>query len=129
MLETMYCGVDVSKEKHAIQLLAPSGAKAGRLQVDNTPAGANLLTEEIAAAARRLGCTEICIGLEATSVYWWHLFRYFFEAPQLAGYSTKVTLINPRRVKDFRRSLGELPKNDRMDAFVIADFLRANANL
>ena len=128
MLETMYCGVDVSKEKHAIQLLAPSGAKAGRLQVDNTPAGANLLTEEIAAAARRLGCTEICIGLEATSVYWWHLFRYFFEAPQLAGYSTKVTLINPRRVKDFRRSLGELPKNDRMDAFVIADFLRANAN-
>lgn len=40
----------------------------------------------------------------------------------LVGYHLPVVIVNPRQVRDFARSMGQLAKTDRLDALVIARF-------
>jgi len=42
----------------------------------------------------------------------------------LASYALPVVVVNPRQVRDFARSLGQLAKTDRLDAWVLAEFGR-----
>jgi len=44
----------------------------------------------------------------------------------LHGRSHRVSLLNPRRVKEYARSAGNRNKTDRLDAAIIADFIRAH---
>ena len=43
-------------------------------------------------------------------------------AAALAAASLPVAVINPRQVRDFAKSTGQLVKNDRLDAQVLAHF-------
>ena len=42
----------------------------------------------------------------------------------MAGSSGKIHVLNPKQVKKFKEAYPDLPKNDFVDAFVIADHLR-----
>jgi len=51
-----------------------------------------------------------------------------FEAPlaaALASAGLSVAVVNPRQVRDFARATGQLAKNDRIDAAVLAHFAQA----
>lgn len=64
--------------------------------------------------------------MEATDQYGWHIAHYLQD--QLKGYEpdvdTKVYVLNARRVARFKKGYDTLPKNDKIDAWVIADHLR-----
>ena len=65
----------------------------------------------------------------STGLYWWHLFHQLYAAPELARFDLKVALINPSRIKGFKQSFGDLPKTDRLDALVIAEYMRFNQRI
>ncbi len=64
------------------------------------------------------------IGMEATSIYGDSLVYALREDGKLGRYPRKIHVLNPKQVNKFKESYPELPKNDDVDAFVIADKLR-----
>ncbi len=95
------------------------------MKVNNNKPGAKKLAENIIHIARKNDIENIQIGMEATNVYWEHLFNFLQHHEDLTA-ENKLSLftLNPKVVKNFKGAYNDLPKNDRVDAWVIADRLR-----
>lgn len=125
-----YVGLDISQDEAVVCVLLDDGREpVPRWPVPNTLAGATALVERLTALAQQQGVVELRVGLEATSLYWWHLACFLKEAPALAPYHPQVYALNPKLVHDFRQHYGALPKTDRADAFVIAERVRFGRQL
>ncbi|MCP5098306.1 MAG: IS110 family transposase, partial [Chloroflexi bacterium] len=68
----------------------------------------------------RLAATDeqLLVGLEATSIYWLPLFTFLTEQ------GIEVVVFNPLQIHAYRKSGIRKRKDDRIDAFWIADFMR-----
>ena len=108
MTHLTYVGIDVAKETLDVCLLHQQ-----TLTVENQPTGLDQII-------KRLKTLDAClVVLEATGGY---------EIPVAAtihhaGFD--VAVVNPRQVRDFARSVGQLAKTDRIDAEIIARFAEA----
>lgn len=101
-----FVGVDVSKDKLDVCIL-PGGE---RQEFTNDRAG------QVSLVACLSQLSSPTIVIEATGGY----ERASLLAMQEAG--LRVTLVNPRQVRDFAKGLGQLAKTDRLDALVLARF-------
>lgn len=104
-----FVGIDVSKAHFDVAV----HEQALEWQADNTAAGIGELLHRLQDLAPTL------IVLEATGG---------FEVPlvaELAAVQLPVVVINPRRVRDFARSTGQLAKTDKLDAKLLAHFAAA----
>ena len=101
-----FVGIDVSKT--ALDTHIRPDATARRF--DNTPEGIAALLEWVTPLAPALVVLEATGGYESAVV----------AALSLGG--LPVSLINPKRVRDFARALGRLAKTDVLDAGVLAEF-------
>lgn len=104
-MEARYVGIDVSAA--TLDVAVQDGAVT---QVSNEPEGIAALVAELQAASPSL------IVLEATGAY----HRSVTSALVAAG--LPVAVVNPRQVRDFARSTGQLAKTDRLDAALLARF-------
>lgn len=102
----MFVGIDVAKAELVI-VVRPTGET---WTVSNDAAGVERLVERVA----RLVPTQVV--LEATGGY------EVACATALAGLALPVAIVNPRQVRDFARSTGQLAKTDRIDAGMLALF-------
>ncbi len=105
---TIIVGIDVSKEDVDFFVLNSKGDPSGRRP--RRAEDLTMLAAELAAFEPRLVVMEATGGLE--TVVW--------AALEAAG--LRVAVVNPKRVRDFARSLGLLAKTDRLDARVLARF-------
>ena len=74
-----------------------------------------------------LNIDQIVIGMEATSLYSFHPAMFFHEDPELSALNTSVFVEQPDKIKKYREVFEE-SKDDRIDAFYIADYFRVNRN-
>ena len=100
-----YIGIDVSKA--TLDVAVHEGSLQ---QVANDAAGIANLVAQWRTAPPTL------VVLEATGVY-----HHSVTAALLAA-AVPVVVVNPRQVRDFARSTGQLAKTDRLDARVLARF-------
>lgn len=113
-----YCGIDIAKRKHDTVILDQEGNHQGKsLKITNTVSGFDEILSKLQVLDQ-----NVLIGMEATGHYWLALF----EALSAAGY--KIVVLNPLQIAAYRRSGIRKVKNDRKDAWWIADYLRI-ANL
>ena len=105
-----YVGIDVSKA--TLDVAHDDGTLQ---QVANDAAGVSSLVKQLRATPPAL------VVLEATGVY-----HHSVTAALLAA-GLPVAVVNPRQVRDFARSTGQLAKTDRLDARVLARFRRRRA--
>jgi len=103
---TTFVGIDVSKQRWDVCVL-PAGQTA-KLAADAK--GVDSLRELLRPCGRCL------VVVEATGGYERRLVAELIDA----GHD--VARVNPRQVRDFARSLGQLAKTDRIDARVLALF-------
>ena len=75
-------------------------------------------------ALDKLQLSEVTIGMEATSIYGDSLVYSLREDGSLGRYQRHIHVLNPKQVRKFKDAYPDLPKNDYVDAFVIADHLR-----
>ncbi len=129
MTGSLHLGIDVSRAEHVCHLLATDGTSVGRLRIPNTPAGGEQLCTWVLQHARRLGATEVRIGLESTGIYWWHIFRQLIHHPELHALPTNVFLVSAYDVAHFKKALGVVDKSDPVDAHAIAQFVRFRRDL
>lgn len=100
------------------------GSKHSSFSVPNNRNGAKLIVDRVTSVLQSLDIPQVVIGMEATSVYGDNLMRFFRESGSLGRFDRRLHMLNPKQVKKFRDSYSELPKNDYVDSFVIADHLR-----
>lgn len=113
-----YCGIDVAKRKHVALVVDSAGQIVHQaFSFDNSRSGFDQLLAALQSLAE-----PVTIGLEATGHYWLALFA------ALVTHDHVVVVLNPLQVHAYRRSGLRKCKNDRTDAFWIADYLRI-ANL
>ena len=123
-MNPLFVGIDVGSQNNAVYLMKPDGSKHSSFSVQNNRGGAKLLTERIVSAIQSQGLTDVVIGMEATSIYGDSLVYALREDGRLGQYPRKIHVLNPKQVSKFKESYSDLPKNDDVDAFVIADKLR-----
>ena len=123
-MNQLFVGIDVGSQNNAVYLMKPDGEKHSSFRMQNNRGGAKLLTEKIVSAIQSQGLEGAVIGMEATSIYGDSLVYALREDGKLGQYSRKIHVLNPKQVNKFKESYPELPKNDDVDAFVIADKLR-----
>jgi transposase len=101
-----FLGIDVSKDRLDVRV-RPDGT--ARL-FDNTPEGLDQLLDWLRTLNPTLVVVEASGGYE----------RAVLTALALGG--LPVSLVNPKRVRDFAKALGRLAKTDALDADVLAQF-------
>ena len=123
-MNPLYVGIDVSSKNNVTYLMKPDGSKYSSFSVQNNVGGAIILSEKIVSAMNSLALTDVVIGMEATSIYGDHLVHTLREDGNLGRFQRKIHVLNPKQVKKFKDAYPDLPKNDFVDAFIIADHLR-----
>ena len=123
-MNPLFVGIDVGSQNNAVCLMKPNGDKHSSFSVQNNQSGAKLLSEKIVSALESQGLERVVIGMEATSIYGDNLVYALREDEKLGQYSRKIHVLNPKQVNKFKEAYSDLPKNDDVDAFVIADKLR-----
>lgn len=124
-MNKLYVGMDISHDDVKVYILDQEGDEATqRFAVDNNPAGAETIASRTLECCRKLGIHKVFAGLESTSVYGWHLQFYLADHLELKPYDPMIISFNAKLIEAFKKSLGNLPKNDWIDAFTIAERLR-----
>lgn len=125
-MSQLLVGVDVSLRSHHVQIMNADGAALADFSISNDQDGADTLIKRVLGLAERNQCAHLKIGMEATDQYSWHIAHYLRD--RLKGYEpsieAKIYVLNARKVSRFKKGYDTLPKNDRIDAWVIADHLR-----
>ena len=123
-MNPLFVGIDVSSKNNVAYLMNPDGSKHSSFSVQNNLGGAKLLSERIVSALSSMRLSDVVIGLEATSIYGDSLVYALREDGSLGRFQRKIHVLNPKQVRKFKEAYSDLPKNDFVDAFVIADHLR-----
>lgn len=82
------------------------------------------IIDKIVSALTTMGLEQVVIGMEATGICGDNLIYALREDGSLGRFRRKIHVLNPKQVSKFKESYSDLPKNDDVDAFVIADKLR-----
>lgn len=124
-LNTLFIGIDLSLKSNQIVITDTLGKQLVSFVVGNDLPGANKLKEKILKIANEYQIVTIKIGMEATSLYWWHLYQFLVQDETLnKELHLSVYTLNPKLVKRFHKAQADLDKTDPIDAGVIADTLR-----
>ncbi len=124
LMNPLYVGIDVSSKSNVVYFMLPNGDKHSNFSVANSHDGSTQLVKRICSALTSQSLDTVSIGLEATSVYGDNLVYFLREDASLASFNRKIHVLNPKQVNKFKESYNDLPKNDWIDSFVIADCLR-----
>ncbi len=123
---TLYVGVDVSLKSLTTCILDTIGSIVFKpANFSNDPSGVESLFAKILELAKKLDIEDIFIGVEATSVYDCHLLFSIADNTELNKFNISSYCFTPKLINNFKKSLGNLPKNDRSDSFVIAQKLKS----
>lgn len=123
-MNPLFVGIDVSSKNNVVCLMRPDGSKYSSFSVQNNLGGAKRLASKVVAALDDTQLSQVVIGMEATSVYGDNLMRFLQQDAAIGRFERKLHVLNPKQVKNFKDAYPDLPKNDTVDAFVIADHLR-----
>lgn len=106
MSELLYVGIDVAKDSLEVAL----GTNSKSFSIPNDQQGLSKLLEKIPQPGQCVLILEASGGYERLCI------------GQLLGAGHRVSLANPRQVRDFAKGLGILAKTDSIDARVLAHF-------
>lgn len=126
MIKTLYIGVDVSMNDFKVRYMDDRGEEVVkcRLFENNQPGLDSFIVSILQICLLPSKITRLVIGLEATSVYGWHLQMGLASDHRLAPYEPQIYTFNPKVIANFKKAYVDLSKDDWTDAWVIADRLR-----
>ena len=106
------CGIDWARDDHAVSIVDHHGREIMRCTIDHDAAG----LRELLTVLERIGAREVAIERPDGPV-----------VDTLLGAGVMVVVISPNQVKNLRGRYGSAGnKDDRFDAFVLADTLRTD---
>jgi transposase len=113
MTKTIYCGIDVSKDKLDVALTQNGNQIVSTATFQNNLSGFKKLFAWVRNHSKGFSCIHFCI--EATGIYHEEIAEYLQEQK-----NTIVSIINPFQSKSFANSRLLRTKNDKVDAVLLA---------
>ena len=123
-MNKLFVGVDVGSRDNAVHIMLPDGSKLKAFSVQNNLGGAQTISQQIVSALAETHLSSVAIAIEATGVYGDGLMCFLKEDGATGQFERTLHILNPKQVSKFKQAYPDLPKNDGIDAFVIADSLR-----
>ena len=123
-MNSLFVDIDVSSKTNVVYFMKPDGSKHSSFSVQNNLNGAIILAKRVVSAMSDEIFDDIVIGLESTGIYGDNLVCFLRDDVSLSSFDMKLHLLNAKQVKNFKKAYPDLPKNDFVDSFVIADNLR-----
>lgn len=121
----LYVGIDVSLKTLVTCIIDSSGSTLLKPKsFSNTPVGLDSLLYTLISISSNFDSPCILLGVEATSVYANHLMYSVVDSPILKDIEFHCYQLNPKLVKKFKDAMGDLPKNDNSDSYVIASRIK-----
>jgi transposase len=124
LLDKLFVGIDVGSRDNAVHIMLPDGSKHKSLTVQNNLGGAQTISKQVVSSLMAAKLSSVVIGIEATGVYGDNLMRFLQEDGAIGRFEKRLHILNPKQVSKFKQSYPDLPKNDDVDAFIVADSLR-----
>jgi len=104
--------------------MLPDGSKLKSFAVQNNLGGAQTISKQIVSSLLEKNLLSVAIGIEATGVYGDSLMCFLREDGAIGQFERRLHILNPKQVSKFKQAYSDLPKNDSIDAFIVADSLR-----
>jgi transposase len=124
-MKTLHAGIDVGSRKNALCLMLHSGETIGEVKMfNNNLPEAKQVEDYILSVCQEQQVDSLLVGTEATSFYDFHILTFLAESEKLSAFSPKMYRINPKLIKNFKKSYPDCDNTDLTAAFFIADFLR-----
>jgi transposase len=123
-VDKLFVGVDVGSRDNAVHIMLPDGSKHKAFSVQNNLGGAQSISKQIVSALAETRLSSVSIAIEATGVYGDGLMFFLREDAATGQFERKLYALNPKQVSKLKQAYPDLPKNDGVDAFIIADSLR-----
>ncbi|MFZ5898747.1 MAG: IS110 family transposase [Bacillota bacterium] len=121
----MFVGIDVSLKDFKARMFDAEGEEiAKRFRAKNDDPGAESFVKYLIEICSANNVDSLRIGLEATSVYGWHLQMHLAGETSLVPFHPQVYVFNPKVIANFRKQYVDIRKDDWFDCLVIADRLR-----
>jgi transposase len=114
-MQTLFVGIDVSKDSFSVAGLDVQGATAFSLTTGMTRAGFSDLFKAISSHSDAL--SDAVVAMESSGCYHLNLFSF------LSSKGLRTLVINPLVIANFSRLSLRKTKTDRKDAFTIARFI------
>lgn len=120
----LFVGIDVSSKDLVTSMISEETTEVVfQGNFVNDLKGATELKTTIINMVNSNHLDQVVIGMEATSIYSFHPAMFFQEDQDLKKFDTQSVVIDPKKTKRYHDVFAE-DKNDQIDAFYIADFLR-----
>ena len=122
----LFIGIDVSSKDLQVAITDSENYQKPIINrsFSNDLIGANEIKKIILQLVEQNSYDKVIIGMEATSIYSFHTDDYFFANDQdLQKLNLETNVDNPRDTKRFHDAFEE-NKNDPLDAYYIAEYLR-----
>ncbi len=120
-LSTLFVGIDIASRIHVISALDFNE----KFYIKMKLVGAALMEQMISDVLEyNHQFKYVVIGMKSTGFYGVHLANYLSASDLLAPFSVRVYCLNPKEVKNYKKSFIDIGNNDGIDSYVIADFAR-----
>lgn len=120
----LFIGIDVSStDLETVMISSKDNAVVYQGNFINDLNGASRIKQTILSLMTTDNFDQVIVGMEATSIYSFHPAFFFKNDADLNKYHVETVVINPRETKRYH-DIFEENKNDKLDAFYIADYLR-----
>lgn len=125
-LSTLFVGIDIASRTNVASAINFDQEYLIKWKAfPNTQTGTEDLAKEIVSVlSSHTELKYVIIAMESTSFYGVHTANYLSSCDLLLPFSVQVYCLNPKDVRNYKKSFTDLPKNDNVDSFVIADFAR-----
>ena len=125
-LSTLCVGLDIGSRNNFITALDfDSNRLINMKPVPNAASGIEEMESMILAVLEANSQFKyLLIAMESTSFYGVHVANYLSTSDRLKPYAVKVFCLNPKEVSNYKKSFTGLGKNDGLDSFIVADFIR-----
>lgn len=123
-MNILFVGLDVSSRFIDVCCMLQDGTVVAAFRVTNDLPGVAALGQKVVVILASRQLEHVRFGLEATSVYGWHVSRALRAVEALRPYHPAIHTFNPRVIRAFKKAETYKPKNDRQDAWFIAEKLR-----
>ena len=125
-LSTLFVGIDIASRINVVSAIDFNQDYFIKMKpAPNSQEGAEFLeTMIVDVLGNNHQFKYVIIGMESTGFYGVHIANYLSASDTLAPFSVHVYCLNPKEVKNYKKSFNDLGKNDGIDSFVIADYAR-----
>ncbi len=125
ILDTLYVGIDVSKNSNQTCILNFNGDKLCNFSSANNTDGAKEIENKIISLLKKHCFQFVKIVLESTGIYSIHIANYLSSSETLIKYETEVFVVNPVSTANYGKVLSIPDKTDAKDAYSLADYVRS----